>query len=85
MSNLRKGHVALSILGVKGHTCACFGNTGRDHRKPALRHVRWELQPNMAVHEQSLSALADRTGTRVYYMGEHVNRGKDGLDARWQA
>ena len=48
------------------HTCACFCNTGRDHQKPALRHVRWELQPNMAVHEQSVSALADQTGTRVY-------------------
>ena len=46
---------------VKGHTRACFCNTGRDHQKPA-----WLLggifPPNMAVHEQYLSALADRTG-----------------------
>ena len=41
------------------HTCAYFCNTGRDHQKLALRHVRWEFQPNMAVHEQSVSALAD--------------------------
>ena len=63
----KKGCVALSILEVKGHTCACFCNTGNDHQEPALRHVRWEFPPNMAVHEQSLSALANRTGTRVYY------------------
>ena len=66
MSNLRKGHVTLLIVGVKGHTCAYFCNTGRDHQKPAPRHVRWEFQPNIAVHIQSLSALADRTGARIY-------------------
>ena len=41
-------------------------NTYRDHQKPAPRHVRWEFPANMAVHEQSLSALADQTGSRVY-------------------
>ena len=56
---LRKGCVTLLILGVKGHTFACIYNTGKDHQKPALRHVRWEFQSNMAVHEQSLSVLAD--------------------------
>ena len=59
MSNLRKEYVTLLILGVKGHTFACFCNAGRDHQKPAPMHVRWEFQPNMAVYEQSLSALAD--------------------------
>ena len=65
MSNVRKGRVTLFILGVKGHTFACFCNTGRNHQKPASRYIRWEFPPNMAVHEQLLSALADQTGTRV--------------------
>ena len=31
------------------------------NQEPGLMHVRWELEfpPNMVVHEQSLSALAD--------------------------
>ena len=59
MSNLRKECVILLNLGVKGHTFACFCNTGRHHQKPAPRQVRWEFQLNMAVYEQSLSALVD--------------------------
>ena len=41
MSNLRKDCVTLIILGDKGHTFACFCDTGRDHQKPAPGHVRW--------------------------------------------
>ena len=65
MLKLRKECATLLILGVKGHIFACFCNTGRDHQKPAPRHVH-EQSPRH-VHEQSLSALADRTGTRVWF------------------
>ena len=71
MSNLRKGYVTLSILGVKGHTFACFCNTASDHPKPVPKHIRWEFPPNMAVNEQSLSALVDRTGTSIYCLADY--------------
>ena len=36
---VQKECVTLLILGAKGHTFACFCNTGIDHQKPAPRHV----------------------------------------------
>ena len=64
MSNLRKGRIALSILGVKGHMLVSVIQA--EITRNQLPGMLGGIPPNMAVHEQSLSALENRTGTRVY-------------------